>query len=231
MPDYDSYLMTIALLCNHEKPMTSPEIWKCLHYQHGIPISRDKVNHLLEVADSRYAMTCEKDDGKLLHTLKKDETVIRSVLLTRNLLTTMQTMHQQRKGSPELQNHLKTFFSKYPALLNKDSGIQPAEVYSICLLQKMLALLRDSPTFISIPKLTDRLNFRCLAGDELSPKRIRRIAEKELPRIFFAEVSGSNLHSVRLLPESLIKVFQHFTPADVLELYDFMHHAGITSLF
>jgi len=230
MPDYDFYLMTVALLCSQKKPMTAPEIWKSLNSRHGISVSRDKVNYLIAAADSRYGITCEEDGEKPLYTLEWKE-VSRSVLLTRNLLTAMQSAYRKRQGSPELQKHLKQFFSEFPALLNADSGFHPAEVYSVCLMQKLLSILRTSQYAVSITELKDRMNTCRPKKEELSSKQIRRIAEKELPHIFFAEVSGSNLHFVRLLPESLIKVFQYFTPADVLALYDFLHDTGVTSLF
>jgi len=230
MPNYDFYLMTVTLLCHQKKLVTAPEIWKSLNYQHGIHISRDKVNHLLTAADSRYGVTCE-EDGEKPHYFLEWKEVARSVLLTRNLLTLMQRAYRKKKGTPELQKHLKYFFSEHPALLNADSGFHPAEVYSICLMQKILVILRENQRAISVPELKNCLNACCLEGDELSSKRIRRIAEKELPHIFFTEVSGSNLHSVRLLPESMIKIFRYFTPADILALYDSLHDTGVTSLF
>ncbi len=223
MPDYDFYLVTVAQICSQKKPSTAPEIWKAMNQK--IDISRDKVNYLIASADSRYGITCEEDGQKPLYALEWKE-VVRSVLLTRNLLTVMQRTYRKQNGSPELRAHLKQFFTKFPDLLNRESGIQQAKVYSVCHMQKVLAVLRTFTASVSVQELA-----RCLKKEEFSVKQVRRIAEKEIPAVFFAEISGGNSHYIRLLPESKIKIFHYFTPEDLLSLYDFLYHAGLTELF
>lgn len=228
MPNYDNYLMTIALLCQSETPMTAAELWKACNQQYKIPVSREKIYYLVNTADSRFGITLCENEIKPEYTLDWNE-VRRAMLLPRNLIASAQSMYRTGAGSLELQKHLNSFFVRFPCFLSDFVEWQDTEVYTISLLHEILAVLHARKKAVSIHELTAYLNCRRSEREQLSEKRVRRIAEKEIPKLFFAEVTGANQHFVRLLPESQLKIYDYFTPEDVLALYTDLY--SITRFF
>lgn len=221
MPDYNNYIMALALLYNCDKPLTKTEVLNSIN-KTGADISRDVANYILDTIEKRFALDVhKKNSSKCFYSMKRagrNAPNPEDTLIPRCLLATAFRAYQQKKGSPDLQKNLKRLFANRKIQTIPDGN---TSVYSIAQIEKIVSVLLKQDS-ISISRLQGILNLNAMEEDCMSKKAVRRAA-KEVTELFFAEISGTHEHCISLMPEFKIKLFDFLSPENVLELYEMMY--------